>query len=86
MSPECAEEAVPASVTGKFNTAETLVEQAATTPGKQARKALNRAKVVLRQAQVKAAHAAKGRKATISSACAAVLQQAVNAVRSGLAS
>ena len=86
MSPECAGEAVPASLTGKFNTAETLIEQAATTPGEQARKALKRAKVVLRKARAKATHAAKDKKATISSACAAVLEQAVNAVLSGLGS
>jgi hypothetical protein len=71
-------------VTGRLNTAETLIEQAATTPGKQGRKALKKAKTLLRQAGVKVMRATKGKKATLSPACAGVLEQEIHIVRNGL--
>ncbi len=80
----CAGQHFPASVTTNLSKAETLINQAATTPGKKARKDLKKAKTVLRQAGAKTARAAKGKKATLSPNCAVVLEQAINSVRSGL--
>src|SRR5439155_12596035 len=70
MSPACAGQTIPASVTGKFSTAENLIEQAATTLGKTARKVRRRTRNLLKQAGAKATHAAKGKRARLSAACA----------------
>jgi hypothetical protein len=86
MSSACAGEAIPARVTRKFSTAETLIDQAATAPGNKGREVRHRAKTVLTHAGEGAERAAKGKRATISAACAAALEDAVNAVRSGLGS
>jgi len=86
MSPACGGETIPTSVTGKFGTAEALIDQAASMHGKKGRRLLHRARSVLRHAGTKAARAAKGKRATISAACAAALERAVNSVRSGLVS
>src|SRR5262249_9724891 len=83
-SPACAGQTIPASVTDKLATAETLIEQAATTPGKQGRKVLKKAKTVLRKASVKVKRAAKGKKATLSPTCADVLEEEIQSVRNGL--
>jgi len=83
-SPACAGQTIPASVIGKLDTAETLIDQAVTTPGKQGRRELKKAKTVLRQAGVKVMRAAKGKKATLSPACAAVLEEGIHSVRNGL--
>ena len=63
MSPACADQTIPASVTGKFSRAESLIDQAATTPGKRTRKVRQKARNLLKQAGTKATHAAKGKKA-----------------------
>ena len=83
-SAACAGQTIPAGVTAKLNKAETLIDQAATTPGKKARKARQRAKTLLRQAGAKAARAAKRKKATISTACAAALKDAAGHVAASL--
>jgi hypothetical protein len=84
ISPACAGQTIPASVSGKLSTAETLIDRAATTPGKKARKVRQRAKILLRQAGANATRAAKGKKAKLSTACAAALKAAAGAAASGL--
>ena len=84
VSPACAGQTIPASVTGKFSRAESLIDQAATTPGKRARKVRQKARNLLKQAGTKATHAAKGKKAKLSAACAAVLKDAAGRVAAGL--
>ena len=84
MSPACAGQTIPASVTGKFSRAESLIDQAATTPGKKARKVRQKAKTLLKQAGAKATRAAKGKEAKLSTACAAALKDAAGRVAAGL--
>ena len=84
MSPACAGQTIPASVTGKLTTAENLIEQAATTPGKKARRTRQKARNLLRRAGAKATRAAKGKKAKLSAACAAALKDAAGRVAAGL--
>jgi len=86
VSPACTGQTIPASVTGKLSTAETFIDQAATTSGKKARRVRQKARNLLRQAGAKATRAAKGKKATLSTACALAVKQATNGVRSGLGS
>ena len=81
-SPACAGQTIPASVTGKLTTAENLIDQAATSPAKQARKLLKKAKKALKQAEGKATRAAKSKK--LSSDCAAALKDAADGVVAGL--
>jgi hypothetical protein len=72
-------------VTGKFSTAETLIDRAAMAPGKRARKLRHRAKTLLRQAGANAMRAAKGKKAKkLSTACAAGLKATAGEVAAGL--
>ena len=71
-------------MTGKLVKAETLIDQAATTPGKKGRKDRQKARTLLRQAGAKATHAAKGKKAKLSTACAAALKDAAGRVAAGL--
>ncbi len=84
MSPACAGQTIPASVTGKLTTAETLIDQAATTPGKKARKVRQKARNLLRQASAKATRAAKGKKPKLTAGCAAALKDAAGRVVAGL--
>jgi hypothetical protein len=84
MSPACAGQAIPASVTGKLTTAETLIDRAATTVGRKARKFRQRAKTALKRAGASATRAAKGKKAKLSTACAATLKAAASGVATGL--
>ena len=84
MSPACAGQNIPASVTGKLSTAENLIEQAATTAGKKARKVRQKARNLLRQAGAKATRATKAKKAKLSAACAAALKDAAGGVAAGL--
>ena len=71
-------------MTAKLTKAENLIDQAATTPGKKARKDRQRARNLLRQASAKATRAAKGKKAKLSAACAAALKDAADRVAAGL--
>jgi hypothetical protein len=84
MAPACAGQAIPTSVTGKLSTAENLIDQAATSPPKKARKLQMRAKKALKGAVAKATRGTKGRKPKISSACAAALRHAGDGVLAGL--
>jgi hypothetical protein len=84
MSTECAGSVIPTGVTAKFSTAEMLIDKAATTSGKKARKLFRRAKTVLKRADSKVVRAAVN--LTIAVPCGAVLEQAVNTVRSTLGS
>jgi len=86
MSRACAGETIPGSVRKKFVQATSLIGQAATSSRKRAAKLLKRAKAVLKSAKAKAGGAAKGRKARISSDCAAVLRHAADEGVAGLAS
>jgi len=83
-SPACAGQTIPAGVAGKFTKAETLIDQAATTAGKKARRVRQKARNLLRQAGAKATRAAKGKKAKLSAACAAALKDAAGRVAAGL--
>jgi hypothetical protein len=80
MSPACAGTTIPASVTRKFDRAVSLIDQAATSPGKKARKLLRQTKTVLKGAEAKATAAAKGKKRTISADCAAALRAGADKV------
>jgi hypothetical protein len=78
QSPACAGQTIPPTVTAKLGKAETLIDQAASSPAKLAKKLLKRAKKALKQATTKATRATKGRHPQLSPACA-------DAIRSGLA-
>ena len=71
-------------MTNKFNQATSLIDKAATSSAKQARKLLKRVKKALKQAEAKASRAAKGKHAKISSNCAMVLKGAAGGVMAGL--
>ena len=71
-------------MTGKLVKAETLIDQAAATPGKRAHRLRQKAKNILKQAGTKATHAAKGKKAKLTTACAAALKDAAASVAAGL--
>jgi hypothetical protein len=73
-------------VTGKFSKAENLIDQAATSPAKKARKLHQRARTLLKQAGATASHAAKGKgkKVKLSTACAATLKDATGRVAASL--
>jgi len=84
VSAACAGQTIPPSVTGRFRKAETLIDRAATTPGRKARKVRQKARNLLRQAGARATRAAKGKKAKLSAACAAALKEAAGQVAAGL--
>jgi hypothetical protein len=84
QSPACAGRPVPATVTAKLAQAATLIDQAASSPGKQARKLLKHAKKLLKQAATKATRASKGKHPQISPACANALRSGVAGVLGGL--
>jgi glucose/arabinose dehydrogenase len=83
-SPDCADQPIPRSVTAKIGTAERLIDQAATSAARKARKLQRTARRLLRQAGARATHAAKGKKAKLSAACAAALSKAAVRVATGL--
>jgi len=74
----CAGQNVPASVVAKFGKAETLLDEAGTSPAKKARKLHATAKRVLRASERVTTHLAKRKK--LSAECAAVLKSAVDRV------
>ena len=80
----CAGQTIPANVTAKLTKAENLIDQAATSPAKKARKLLNKAKAALRTAGTKATRAARGKKPKLTSDCAAALKDAADGVLVGL--
>src|SRR5262249_51544506 len=84
ISPRCMGQSVPASVTGKLRRAENLIEQAETSPAKKARKLRQRARHLLKAAGASAKHAAKGKKAKLSAACAGALEDAAGSVAADL--
>jgi hypothetical protein len=84
VSPACAGQAIPASVTRKLSTAETLIDQPAPRPVKKARKVRHRARRLLRKAGATATRTAKGKKGNLSAACAAALNDATGRVAAGL--
>jgi uncharacterized delta-60 repeat protein len=86
MSPTCAGQPIPAGVTGKLNKAESLIDQATTSPAKKARRLRQRAKNLLRRAGATATHAAKGKgkKVKLSGVCAGALNAAAAGVAAGL--
>jgi len=75
-SPTCASQPIPKRVTRKLGSAETLIDRAATSSARKARKLHRRAQRLLKQAGARAMHAAKGRKAKLSAACARSLSDA----------
>lgn len=83
-SAACEGQAIPTGVTSKFTKVEDLVAQAATASGRKAQRLRHKAKVVLRRARARAARAAKGKKPSISPACASALVDAVDRVAAGL--
>jgi glucose/arabinose dehydrogenase len=86
-NPACVDQPVPARVIRKLGRAETLIDQAATSAAKKARKVRQRAKRLLRQASAMATRAAKAKKrknATLSAPCAAALEDAAGQVGAGL--
>jgi len=78
-SPLCAGQ-VPASVTKKLDRAASLIEQASTSPAKQAKKLRKRAKTALKKAKAAATRAAKGKKPKISSDCASALKDTADRI------
>jgi hypothetical protein len=83
-SSACADQPIPRSVTAKLGRAERLIDQAATSASRKARKLHRTARRLVRQAGAKATHAAKGKKAKLSAACAAALSKAAVRVATGL--
>ncbi len=83
-SPECAGQAIPAGVTATLTRAENLLDRAATSPAKKARKLLNKAKGALGQAGARATRAAKGKKPRLTAGCAAALRDAASRAAAGL--
>jgi hypothetical protein len=79
----CAGQTIPARVTGKLEQAANLIDQAASSPAKKARKLLKRAKA-LKQAEAATTRAAKGRRPKISPDCARALRGAADGVVGGL--
>ena len=79
-SAACTGQTIPARVTAKLTKAEKLIDQAATSPAKRARKLLNKARAALKQAGTKATRAAKGKKPQLSAGCAAALKAAADGV------
>jgi len=75
---------VPTGITKKLNRAESLIEQAGSSPPKKAKRLLKQAKSVLNLAAKAASKAAKGKKAKLTAGCAASIQRAAAGVRSGL--
>jgi glucose/arabinose dehydrogenase len=75
-SPTCANQPIPKRVTRKLGRAETLIDRAATSSARKARKLHRRAQRLLKQAGARATHAAKGRKAKLSAACARAVSDA----------
>jgi hypothetical protein len=73
-------------VTGKVSRAENLLDQAATSPAKKARKLRHRARHLLTRAGAMATHAAKGKakKVKLSAGCAVKLKDATGRVAAGL--
>jgi hypothetical protein len=82
--PLCAGQAVPSAVGKQLDRAVTLIDQAASGPQKRARKLLKQAKAALKLAAKKAARAARGQKAKLSSDCARTLGEAAQGVQGGL--
>jgi hypothetical protein len=80
----CRGETVPAAITTKLARAEGLIDRAANSPPKKAKRLLKQAKVLLRGAAKAAGKAAKRKKPKLSTGCAATIQQATDGVRSGL--
>jgi hypothetical protein len=76
MSPACSTGPLPRSVTRPLMRGASLADQAATSPGKRARKLRGRATKVLRRAETAATRAAKGKKPKIAADCAATLKAA----------
>jgi hypothetical protein len=84
VSPPCAGQPLPASVAGKLRRAENLIDQAATSPAKKARRLRRRARHLLMQAGAKATRAAQGKKGKLSAECANALKDATRRVAAGL--
>ena len=84
VSPACVGEPIPKGVTRKLARAETLIDQAETSAAKKARKLRRRAEHLLRRAGATARHAAKGKKAKLSSECATALTAAAGDAAMGL--
>ena len=82
--PACAGQAVPPGLAAKLTKAETLLDEAATTPGKKARGLRHAAKRTLTQVGKIAIRAARRKEHKISAACAAALKAATDRVVAGL--
>ncbi|HEV7735721.1 MAG TPA: hypothetical protein VGR62_26335 [Candidatus Binatia bacterium] len=82
--PACAEDTIPAKVTTKLDKVVQLIDDAAGATPKKAKQLRKKAKGLLQRAGAAIRKAAKGKKATIGTECAARLQQAVTDVRAGL--
>ena len=83
-SPACAGQVVPSSVTTKFDRATTLLEEAGTSPAKQAGRLLKQARRALKSAKASTSRASSGKRPKISSECATVLEDAAARVLSDL--
>ena len=83
-SRECADQPIPRRVTAKLGRAERLIDEAATSAARKARKLDRTARRLLRQAGARARHAAKGKKAKLSAPCAARLSEATVRLATGL--
>jgi hypothetical protein len=83
-SPECADQPIPRRVTAKLSRAERLIDEAAASAPRKARKLDGTARRLLRQAGARARHAAKGKKAKLSAECADALSEATIRLATGL--
>ncbi|HLK10174.1 MAG TPA: hypothetical protein VKW76_02210 [Candidatus Binatia bacterium] len=82
--PECGDEIVPAAIGKKLNQAMRLIERAAGSPRKKAKRLFKQAKRLLKLAGKAAGKAARGRKPKLTKDCAGAIQRASSVVGSGL--
>jgi len=83
-SAACAGQSIPAGLTEKLTKAETLIDEAAASPDKKARKLRLTVKRTLKHAAKAATRAAHGKRAKLSPGCAAALKAATDRVAAGL--
>jgi hypothetical protein len=82
----CAGQSVPRSIPRRFTQTAKLIGQAASSSLKQKKRPLKKAKRLLKQSEANAARAAQGKKAKLSSDCAATIKGAADCVLADLGS
>jgi hypothetical protein len=84
MGAACEGQAIPANISKQLTRALTLLDQAATSPSKRARKLLKSARAALTRAGKLSTRAAKGKRPKLSGGCADALKTTVGGIAAGL--